>query len=134
MKIHHWKSALIYVCVSLVIIAICVYFMRCFNNRAQKRREKEKNAGDLVKHSNGMQKLYPRHNLNQYPFENVNCCICLNDFSEKIIGRILPCTHVFHEECIDNWTLCKHECPICKKGIDMYFRRLSSITILPEKR
>jgi E3 ubiquitin-protein ligase RNF13 len=46
------------------------------------------------------------------------CSICLEDFknSEKI--RILPCDHIFHPKCVDEWLQnWNRTCPLCKKPI-----------------
>ena len=45
---------------------------------------------------------------------NNNCVICMSDFEpgEKI--STLPCAHVFHTECIDDWIKREPTCPVCK--------------------
>lgn len=45
---------------------------------------------------------------------NNNCIICLGEFEigEKI--SILPCTHIFHANCIENWLVLHLNCPVCK--------------------
>uniref|UniRef100_A0A7S4B5Z0 RING-type domain-containing protein n=1 Tax=Chrysotila carterae TaxID=13221 RepID=A0A7S4B5Z0_CHRCT len=41
-----------------------------------------------------------------------NCCICLESFSFGDCVRRLPCKHIFHEHCIDEWlTHCSDICP-----------------------
>ena len=46
--------------------------------------------------------------------EKKNCVICLEDFKNKDKAIILPCIHLFHKNCINNWLKAKNKCPICK--------------------
>lgn len=48
----------------------------------------------------------------------VACIICLDDFQPESSVRVLPCGHIFHAECIDEWLLAKHHfsCPLCGKS------------------
>ena len=123
------------ICVCFTIIFWNLY-IRCkvFENRAQKAKEKQRESQDYAIHSDDMQKLYPRCNLYQIPFESASCCICLHDFSAQRIGRIVPCVHAFHEECIDSWILCENECPICMRSLPEHRRRLSTITSLADNQ
>ena len=43
------------------------------------------------------------------------CAICVEDFKDGDLLRVLPCDHSFHKECIDEW-LINHSnvCPLCK--------------------
>ena len=43
------------------------------------------------------------------------CAICVEDFVDGDILRVVPCGHSFHKECIDEW-LINHSnvCPLCK--------------------
>jgi len=45
------------------------------------------------------------------------CVICLDDFKPKSEVRRLPCGHIFHATCIEEWLLKKHHfnCPLCNK-------------------
>lgn len=45
---------------------------------------------------------------------NNNCVICLYDFQIGDIISALPCCHVFHTECIENWLKNELSCPVCK--------------------
>nr|CAB3476028.1 unnamed protein product [Digitaria exilis] len=49
--------------------------------------------------------------------EDAICCICLSKFSSNEDLRELPCTHVFHMECIDKWLQINALCPLCKAEI-----------------
>ncbi|KAA0025781.1 RING finger protein 141-like protein [Cucumis melo var. makuwa] len=45
------------------------------------------------------------------------CIICLDEVRKKKNGRCgleMPCLHVFHGKCIENWLKNSHCCPICR--------------------
>lgn len=46
------------------------------------------------------------------------CAICVEEFQEDDVTRILPCSHFFHPACIDPW-LTDHSsmCPLCKQPV-----------------
>jgi hypothetical protein len=46
--------------------------------------------------------------------ENETCSICLTTVDQ---GKFLPCLHIFHSECIDQWLRGKHTCPVCLKEV-----------------
>ncbi|KAJ1643814.1 hypothetical protein J3B02_004204 [Coemansia erecta] len=50
--------------------------------------------------------------------EDPSCVVCLEEYSVNDVVRVLPCGHVFHNDCICPWLLRPktkfHECPICK--------------------
>jgi len=50
------------------------------------------------------------------------CMICLNDFSIGDDCRCLPCRHVFHGNCVDEWLRRCTDCPICKDNVDRAIR------------
>lgn len=43
------------------------------------------------------------------------CSICLMNIEAE--QRLLPCHHVFHVACIDEWFRRKHTCPNCNKPV-----------------
>ncbi|OQR83246.1 hypothetical protein ACHHYP_14919 [Achlya hypogyna] len=47
------------------------------------------------------------------PSGNTKCSICLHDFRQDEELRALPCLHMFHSGCIDQWLLTQSKCPIC---------------------
>lgn len=58
--------------------------------------------------------------------QNKNCVVCMTDFKKNdqvkylfsyIFIRILYCSHQFHGKCIDEWLICKAECPMCRSEI-----------------
>ncbi|KAI3977043.1 hypothetical protein MKX01_034022 [Papaver californicum] len=46
-----------------------------------------------------------------------NCAVCLNEFGDEDMLRLLPCHHVFHPndaDCIDGWFASHSTCPVCR--------------------
>ncbi|AET00829.1 E3 ubiquitin protein ligase RIE1-like protein, putative [Medicago truncatula] len=50
--------------------------------------------------------------------EDPECCICLAKYKDKEEVRQLPCSHVFHLECVDQWLKIISCCPLCKQGLE----------------
>ncbi|KAL5565503.1 hypothetical protein UlMin_028667 [Ulmus minor] len=47
--------------------------------------------------------------------EDTQCSICLGDYQEKEVLRIMPkCNHNFHLSCIDVWLRKQSTCPVCR--------------------
>ncbi|CAG9322246.1 unnamed protein product [Blepharisma stoltei] len=46
--------------------------------------------------------------------ENVSCTICMEQIKKKEKVKTLPCMHIFHPYCIDEWLSRSNQCPICK--------------------
>lgn len=52
--------------------------------------------------------------------EDGDCVICLDELKKKKNGGFgefavqMPCLHVFHEGCIQDWLNNSHYCPICR--------------------
>ena len=45
------------------------------------------------------------------------CTICLSEFEVDEDVRRLPCMHLFHVECVDQWLSQNKRCPICRSGL-----------------
>ncbi|KAL2917388.1 E3 ubiquitin-protein ligase Praja-2 [Polyrhizophydium stewartii] len=45
---------------------------------------------------------------------HVECIVCQEDFAEEETTIELPCKHVFHPECINNWLKLNGTCPVCR--------------------
>jgi hypothetical protein len=46
------------------------------------------------------------------------CSICIDQFKENEVIRIMPCNHQFHQKCVDPWILnYRKECPLCRQLI-----------------
>ena len=53
-------------------------------------------------------------NISKLEESNKKCAICLEKFNSKVKVIILPCIHIFHRSCINNWIEKQKNCPICK--------------------
>ncbi|XP_046397529.1 mucin-5AC-like isoform X2 [Ischnura elegans] len=48
------------------------------------------------------------------------CTICLSEFEENENVRRLPCMHLFHIDCVDQWLSSNKRCPICRVDIETH--------------
>jgi hypothetical protein len=46
------------------------------------------------------------------------CSICLCEFEKESKVSLISCNHLFHNECIKEWSMYKQNCPICRKKIE----------------
>ncbi|XP_067829145.1 RING finger protein 11a [Heptranchias perlo] len=46
------------------------------------------------------------------------CVICMMDFVFGDPIRFLPCMHIYHMECIDEWLMRSFTCPSCMEPVD----------------
>ncbi|KAJ4966505.1 hypothetical protein NE237_018354 [Protea cynaroides] len=54
----------------------------------------------------------------QFGKEALECAVCLNEFEDNDMIRLLPkCDHVFHPECIDAWLSKRTSCPVCRANL-----------------
>ncbi|CAI9101692.1 OLC1v1039074C1 [Oldenlandia corymbosa var. corymbosa] len=51
--------------------------------------------------------------------EDTQCTICLGDYEDKEVLRIMPkCGHSFHLTCIDVWLRKQSTCPVCRLSVE----------------
>jgi len=50
-------------------------------------------------------------------FKETTCSICLEDYIDGVNVVDLPCSHLFHQECITTWAKNHPECPLCRSAI-----------------
>mmetsp|Transcript_22660 Transcript_22660/g.51787 ORF Transcript_22660/g.51787 Transcript_22660/m.51787 type:complete len:382 (-) Transcript_22660:111-1256(-) len=49
--------------------------------------------------------------------EDRSCQICMEDFTEGDELRTLPCFHLFHAKCVDQWLKVNSICPTCRHKV-----------------
>lgn len=47
------------------------------------------------------------------------CCICLAKYENNDELRELPCSHLFHKDCVDKWLKINALCPLCKSEVGL---------------
>lgn len=55
--------------------------------------------------------------------EGDKCTICLSEFEVDEDVRRLPCFHLFHVECVDQWLGQNKRCPICRFVSPINFKK-----------
>lgn len=46
-----------------------------------------------------------------------SCAICLEEFHEAAVVRSLPCRHIYHKNCIDQWLCHNPRCPLDRRAL-----------------
>ncbi|XP_069139798.1 E3 ubiquitin-protein ligase RNF38-like isoform X2 [Argopecten irradians] len=46
--------------------------------------------------------------------DQTSCVVCMCDFENRQLLRVLPCSHEFHTKCVDKWLKTNRTCPICR--------------------
>jgi hypothetical protein len=59
---------------------------------------------------------------------SVACTICQVKFEDATQVRCLPCSHLFHVECIDHWLTRGTICPNCRDDIDTSLSKLKNLS------
>jgi hypothetical protein len=101
------------------VFAIVTFRRLCILRRTQALRVSRTRTIPLVifRHSEANESGGRRVPSPNQP-HNDTCAICLEDFSEGLEVKLLPCMHGFHPDCVDPWLNARSElCPICKTSI-----------------
>ncbi|CAD8146834.1 unnamed protein product [Paramecium pentaurelia] len=46
---------------------------------------------------------------------NEECCVCLNAYKKDELVRESICHHIFHDQCLSEWTKKNTSCPVCRQ-------------------
>ncbi len=77
------------------------------------------NNNELVPVDEDLLKLMPVKEIETTDeMENRTCIICMKEYevTEKVL--IIPCSHYYHNECINGWFKKSNKCPVCKFKIE----------------
>ncbi|KAL2543699.1 E3 ubiquitin-protein ligase [Forsythia ovata] len=74
----------------------------------------ERNCCNMVPASDSAIKSLKRNIIDDENNGVQSCMVCLDEFfkGSKVIS--MPCSHVFHSNCIKKWLITSHYCPICR--------------------
>ena len=68
--------------------------------------------------SKGMSERQLRRATSTAPAELPTCRICTEEYVPGARLRQLPCHHIFHRDCIDEWIGKRHAtCPVCRMNL-----------------
>ncbi|XP_063380430.1 E3 ubiquitin-protein ligase Arkadia-like isoform X1 [Cydia fagiglandana] len=82
-------------------------------------RRAARGASMTVIERNTYRHAYPRHP----GMPDEKCTICLSIFEVDSHCRRLPCMHLFHMECVDQWLSTNKHCPICRVDIETHLNK-----------
>ncbi|XP_076149231.1 E3 ubiquitin-protein ligase Arkadia [Alosa pseudoharengus] len=76
--------------------------------------------GENMQATTASRKLHGKQDEDEGAEEDTEekCTICLSILEEGEDVRRLPCMHLFHQLCVDQWLLTNKKCPICRVDIE----------------
>lgn len=81
--------------------------------------ELEEKIGNVSKGLNNVQiKKLPIDLYKKGKYNNDKCIICQYEYKLREKVKLLPCKHIFHPECIDEWLKNEKKCPFCKSEVN----------------
>ncbi|ETN63394.1 hypothetical protein AND_004894 [Anopheles darlingi] len=95
---------------SLVIIMQLRYLF----NEIQRKIKKHRNYLWVLKH---MEKSYPLATVEDLKQNSDNCAIC---WEKMETARKLPCSHLFHNSCLQSWLEQDTSCPTCRLALSVH--------------
>lgn len=116
----HAVEAIVAVLVASVIFVLMFVLYKIGRKWAIKRR------------GQGTLRLFPSmlySEIENIDLGDTTCRICLSDFESTENICILPCTHLYHSECISTWMSREITCPTCRRNYGHVYRSWISYLI-----
>ena len=66
--------------------------------------------------------------LDQSFSENI-CTICIEEVKEENLAKVEGCSHVFCDECIQQWAKTENKCPNCKEKFNIIITKTEEIKV-----
>ncbi|XP_053690401.1 E3 ubiquitin-protein ligase AMFR-like [Sabethes cyaneus] len=105
---------------SLVIIMQLRYLI----NEIKRKIKKHRNYLWVLNH---MEKSYPLATSDDLKQNSDNCAIC---WEKMETARKLPCSHLFHNSCLQSWLEQDTSCPTCRLGLSVH---QNNVNLLPNE-
>ncbi|XP_055538492.1 E3 ubiquitin-protein ligase AMFR-like [Wyeomyia smithii] len=105
---------------SLVIIMQLRYLI----NEIKRKIKKHRNYLWVLNH---MEKSYPLATSDDLKANSDNCAIC---WEKMETARKLPCSHLFHNSCLQSWLEQDTSCPTCRLGLSVH---QNNVNLLPNE-
>ena len=90
-----------------------IVFINNMQNQHQGNPPAAQTAIDKLKHFK-MEKKYCKKDDKNNKLEFPECSICLTEINEGQNTVLLPCGHMFHDECVTKWLKIHNTCPLCR--------------------
>lgn len=74
---------------------------------------------EMIEHNTFPHKYKRLRRASETDDDSEKCTICLSQFIPQEDVRRLPCMHLFHKDCVDQWLLTSRSCPICRVDIEV---------------
>ncbi|CAA2967857.1 Ubiquitin-- ligase [Olea europaea subsp. europaea] len=83
-------------------------------NRVLQHSIEENSDYNMIPASQSSIKSLKRKKLDDENNNCDSCTICLDQFSKRSKITYMPCSHMFHGNCIKKWLRTSHHCPVCR--------------------
>uniref|UniRef100_A0A1B6GPE6 RING-type domain-containing protein n=1 Tax=Cuerna arida TaxID=1464854 RepID=A0A1B6GPE6_9HEMI len=98
---------------SMASLVICMH-LRYLIHEIQRRFKKHRNYLWVLYH---MEQSYPMASTTELAENSDNCAICWEKMES---ARKLPCTHLFHNSCLQSWLEQDTSCPTCRLALSIH--------------
>ncbi|XP_053690741.1 uncharacterized protein LOC128739287 [Sabethes cyaneus] len=82
---------------------------------------------EMIEHNTFPHKYKRLRRASETDEDSEKCTICLSQFEIDNDVRRLPCMHLFHKDCVDQWLVTNKHCPICRVDIEVHLTKDYSI-------
>ncbi|XP_055634611.1 uncharacterized protein LOC129774723 isoform X2 [Toxorhynchites rutilus septentrionalis] len=82
---------------------------------------------EMIEHNTFPHKYKRLRRASETDEDSEKCTICLSQFEVDNDVRRLPCMHLFHKDCVDQWLVTNKHCPICRVDIEVHLTKDFSI-------
>lgn len=82
---------------------------------------------EMIEHNTFPHKYKRLRRASETEEDSEKCTICLSQFEIDNDVRRLPCMHLFHKDCVDQWLVTNKHCPICRVDIEVHLTKEYSI-------
>ena len=91
-----------------------IVFINNMQNQHEGNPPASQTAIDKLKHFKMEKKYCKKSDQDPNKLEFPECSICLMEISEGQNTILLPCGHMFHDECSTKWLKIHNTCPLCR--------------------
>ena len=84
------------------------------------KEEKQKEELKINKYNQDNNSLIDKIQTITYDLDTATffqCGICMDSFHESEELKMLPCDHIFHVDCMNQWIQNNKTCPFCEQAI-----------------